>query len=105
MQQTGLHSSGFIQHVRRKPMGGKSPAPWNKGTWPGQSNYIFSKDDRAVVQAVNPEDIDVITAAPELLDALIGTMRTMVLHHGADCNCKECSAARHAIKKAKGECP
>lgn len=41
-----------------------------------------------------------IAAAPELLEALQGTMRTMEMHHGKDCRCKECLSARAAIAKA-----
>jgi hypothetical protein len=42
-------------------------------------------------------------AAPELLAALKGTLRTMVIYHGADCRCKECQAVHDAIAKAEGK--
>ena len=54
-----------------------------------------------MLTALNEHDALVAVAAA-MLEALEGTMRTMIIHHGADCRCNECKAARAAIAQAQG---
>lgn len=45
---------------------------------------------------------NLMAAAPALLRALHGAMRTLRMMHGEDCTCGECKDARAAIAQAEG---
>ena len=67
----------------------------------GQGIVIEEGTGRNVAVAYDEKDTPLLAAAPELLKALKGTMRTMQMMHGADCRCVECKDARAAIEKAE----
>jgi hypothetical protein len=90
-----------------------SPAPWivQKDCGNFQTLAVYSKGRKIVfwggdyntTAEEGVANAHLIAAAPELLAALKGTMRTMIMMHDAECRCHECRDARNAIAKAEGK--
>jgi hypothetical protein len=85
-----------------------TPGPW----FADDDGYIYGGPDRLILtdpSSANPDipaeeteaNAALIAAAPDLLAALKGTMRTLRMQHGDDCKCLECQNANAAIAKAE----
>jgi len=106
MRTHTIHTQATVKTVKAS----HTPGPWLQ--WgPENQAIVFSDTKGPVVVAVTDTDkaigylarqsnAKLIAAAPEMLEALQGALRNLIMFHGSDCKCKECHNVKSAISKA-----